>query len=267
MFDLNELIKAIDTLQIAEKDDALNKPDGKISDLKKASYDMCAYIHAQILNHYPTAQRDKFPTFDPLFTDSRPFNMALLSWYKSHACYLAYLVNKNNPLERAKLNIYLTMAEQNGFPFVRVVEFYKDHCGKITQASTLDQLNRCYINSRASIKHQFTLDTPKGRFLDLLMMIQIVNAAQKSESNDCRSLVNNFHQKIDAALKLFEKKLEDNIAAADFNQFFETGTMHPYYSSNAFISYVKAILENTNPDRQYSSNKSASMNFSTQQRK
>lgn len=257
MFELAELIKKIDTLQLAEQNDALKKPTSKISDLKSASYFLCVHIHKEILNHYPERQRSKFPIFNAVFANF-PFNLELLAWYKSQAYYLGYLTHKNNPSEHAKANIYLTMAEQLGFPFIGAVEFYQDQCEKITQAATAACLQKCYSNARINIKSQFILDTPKGRFLDLLMIIQIVNATQNNDENSYRMLRENFYPKIDAALKLFEKKLEDKTTAANFNHFFSTGAMQPFTSSQTFIDYVKKIPMVPNDVPQQSLNTSAS---------
>jgi hypothetical protein len=257
MFDLPELIEKIDTLQIAEENDALKKPEIKISEIKSASRFLCGHIHAEILEHYPEQQRSKFPLFNADFANLS-FNLKLLSWYKSHAYYLAYLVNKNNPLEMNKANIYLTMAEQHGFPFVRTVEFYKEQCIKISQAATAESLQQCYVFSRTQIRHKFTLNTAKGRFLDLLMIIQTYFSAQKDQSSNYRNVKKTFYLKIEPALKIFEEKLKDKKTAKEFEKFFATGALHPHNSSAAFIAYVKTMQETSSADQVQNLNVSTS---------
>jgi hypothetical protein len=245
MLDLKELLRKIDTLQIAEENDALKKPDGKISDLKKASFDLCKHIYEEISQCYPDAQRVKFPSFDNHIINTS-FNLEYLNSLKSHACYAAYLAAKNIPSEGMNLDFYLIMAENHGFPFIRVVEFYKNYCTKLTYVMTAEDFKLLYTTSKTKIDGQFLLKTGKGRFLDLMVMIEIIRTAQSRREYNFSTLIKNFQDRIAPALKLFEQTLQNATTAMDFNKFFATGAMHPYYSAKDFIAYVQTIKAGTN---------------------
>lgn len=229
-------------LNKAEASDALAKPNFKIKQLKKASYDLCEIIHNQIFNLYTAvvykdgSDKPQFPAF--AIINKNTFNLEYIQWLKSHACFAAYLAAKENLSETTDLNLYLSMAEQHGNKHIRVVEFYHNKYKEVAQAP---DLRKFYSEAKKEISCQFNFNSGKARFLDLLIMILVLQTARNQNGTHQNKVFNEFLAKIDPATTIFKTKLNNEDTLTEINELFATGAMHPILCLDDIYTHIQTL--------------------------
>ncbi len=110
-----------------------------------------------------------------------------------------------------------------------IVEFYKEQCANMLTAG---ELKVFYQACKMQIDTQFALHPDKARFLQLMMMLQLVDKPQTPITND----------HIEIALKLFETELAIPKAKTEFEDFFARGAMVDFKSLDQFIESIELYL-------------------------